>query len=264
MYGCIAIALVWLGIGSIKARRWARALLLIFSWSWLAMGVIALAFMAFMIPHTLANLPNSGGGNQPEMPPGAMVVMMVIIFLIFGVMFVVLPAVWTFFYSSQHVKTTCETRDPVTRWTDACPLPVLGFCVWLALGAPMMLIMPLTGQSATPFFGMFLTGLPAAAFYLALAGIWSYGAWSLYHLNQRTWWVMLIAFSLLVLSSILTFARHDILEMYQLMNYPETQIEQMRKTGLLVGNRMQWLMAIFMLPFLGYLLFIRKFFPRRS
>jgi hypothetical protein len=26
IYGCLAAALIWLGIGSIKARRWARAL----------------------------------------------------------------------------------------------------------------------------------------------------------------------------------------------------------------------------------------------
>src|SRR5882757_285048 len=39
VYVLLAVALIWLGIGSIKARRWARALLLIFSWSWLIMGV---------------------------------------------------------------------------------------------------------------------------------------------------------------------------------------------------------------------------------
>jgi hypothetical protein len=33
IYGVLAVALIWLGIGSIQARRWARALLLIFSWS---------------------------------------------------------------------------------------------------------------------------------------------------------------------------------------------------------------------------------------
>src|SRR5208283_4838121 len=31
IYGVLAVALVWLGIGSIMARRWARALLLVFS-----------------------------------------------------------------------------------------------------------------------------------------------------------------------------------------------------------------------------------------
>src|ERR1035438_2743222 len=40
IYGLLAVTLVWLGIGSIKKRRWVRALLLIFSWSWLIMGIV--------------------------------------------------------------------------------------------------------------------------------------------------------------------------------------------------------------------------------
>src|SRR5208283_2529435 len=62
IYGVLAVALVWLGIGSIKARRWARALLLIFSWSWLVMGVVMLVVMAFLLPRVLANVP-AGGPN---------------------------------------------------------------------------------------------------------------------------------------------------------------------------------------------------------
>jgi hypothetical protein len=50
MYGGLAVALIWLGIGSIKARRWARALLLIFAWSWLVMGVITVAVMTVVFP----------------------------------------------------------------------------------------------------------------------------------------------------------------------------------------------------------------------
>jgi hypothetical protein len=38
----------------------------------------------------------------------------------------------------------------------------------------------------------------------------------------------------------------------------------MQKTGLLVGNRMSWLMLFSVLPFLGYLLFVRKFLSRKS
>src|SRR5665647_2997139 len=45
IYGGLAVTLIWLGIGSIMARRWARALLLIFSWSWLVMGVVMTAVM---------------------------------------------------------------------------------------------------------------------------------------------------------------------------------------------------------------------------
>ena len=53
----------------------------------------------------------------------------------------------------------------------------------------------------------------------------------------------------------MTYARHDIIELYQLMGYPQAQIDQIQKTGLLTGNHTTWFMACSMLPFLGYLLF---------
>jgi hypothetical protein len=264
IYGVLAVALVWLGIGSIMARRWARALLLIFSWSWLVMGLFVVVIMAFFIPKMLANMSSSGTTDHPAMSSVMIDTMMITMLLTSGVFFVILPAVWTFFYNSRHVKATCETRDPVTRWTDACPLPVLGVCLWLAFSVPMMLIMPIAGHVVLPFFGMFLTGVPATVLYLAIAFIWSYAAWSLYKLEQRGWWLILIALCVFMVSGLLTYARHDVVEMYHLMGYPKAQIEQMQKTGLLTGNRMSWLMAFSVSPFLGYLLFIKKFLGRKS
>ena len=199
--------------------------------------------MVFLIPKMMANLSASGTPGHPAMPPAAMGMVMVFMFLMFGVFFVILPAVWTFFYNSRHVKATCETRDPVTRWTDACPLPVLGFCLWLAVSVPMMLIMPIAGHGVMPFFGIFLTGVPGSMLCLAIAAVWSYAAWSLYKLDPRGWWVILIALCVFMTSAFVTYARHDMMEMYRLMGYPEAQIEQIQKSGLLIGNHMMWLMA---------------------
>ncbi|MGP8202112.1 MAG: hypothetical protein ACLQU4_21705 [Limisphaerales bacterium] len=185
-------------------------------------------------------------------------------FLTLGVLFVILPAVWTFFYNSRHVKATCEVRDPIMRWTDTCPLPVLAICLWSLVSVPMMLIMPIVGHGVMPFFGIFLSGIPGSLFCLVIAAIWSYAGWSLYKLEQRGWWVILIAACLVMASSILTFARHDLTEMYHLMGYPEAQIEQIQKMGFLTGNYMGWFMSLCMLPFLGYLLFIKKYLRRHS
>src|ERR1035438_9907333 len=85
IYGCMAVALIWLGIGSIKARRWARALLLIFSWSWLVMGVFMTATMPFFMTKVFANLPPDAKTGQPAMPPAALTVMIVFMVLFFGV-----------------------------------------------------------------------------------------------------------------------------------------------------------------------------------
>jgi hypothetical protein len=263
IYGVLAVALIWLGIGSIQARRWARALLLIFSWSWLGLGIIMLIAMGFIMPKVFANMPASGAAHQPAMPPGAMTLMMVFMFVFFGVFFVLAPAVWVFFYNSRHVKATCEARDKVTRWTDACPLPVLGLCLWLLFSVPMMLMMPLAGHGVMPFFGIFLTGVPGTLACLVIAALWSYAAWLIYHLKPQGWWLILVALIVFMVSSLLTFARHDVLEMYQLMGYPQAQIDQIQKTGLLTANRMSWLMSLSVLPFLGYLIFVKKYFQSR-
>ena len=262
IYVVLAVALIWLGIGSTMARRWARALLLIFSWSWLVMGIIMSVVMPFAMAKVFTNLPRNPDG-QPGLPPAAVTGMIVFMVLFLVVFFVVVPAVWTFFYNSRHVKATCEARDPVTRWTDVCPLPVLAICLWLACSTPMMLLMPIIGHAVMPFFGMFLTGLPAMLFCLAIVALWLSAAWLLYRLDVRGWWLILIALLVFMASSVLTYSRHDMIEMYQLMGYPQVQIDQIQKTGLLTGNRMNWLMACSIIPFLGYLLFIKKYLPSK-
>ncbi|MGB7767713.1 MAG: hypothetical protein WBN22_02535 [Verrucomicrobiia bacterium] len=258
IYGVLAVALVWLGIGSIMARRWARALLLIFSWGWLIMGLCAVMGMAFIMPKILAGA--AGGPDKNHAVSAAAIAgVMAVMFVIFGVIFVILPAIWIFFYHSRHVKATCEARDPVTRWTDACPLPVLALCLWLLLAVPMLLLMPIVGHGVVPFFGTFLTGLPGSLLCLAIAALWAYAAWLLYKLDVRGWWLILIAMVVFMVSAVITYARHDIIEMYQLMGYPQAQIDQIQKTGLLTGNRMAWLTTFSMVPILGYILFVKKY-----
>jgi hypothetical protein len=259
IYGGLTVALIWLGIGSIQARRWARALLLIFSWSWLVMGVFVTAVMPFFMGKTFANLPPNAKTGQPAMPPGvitAVIVGMTIFFLVFMVL---VPALWIYFYGSRHVKATCEARDPVTRWTEACPLPVLGFCLWTWLAVPMMLLMPLAGHAVMPCFGTFITGLPAGLFCVVVAAVWGVAGWWLYRLDARGWWLILGGMTVFMVSALLTYANHDIIEMYQLQGLPAAQIEQIQKMGLFTGNRMSWFTVLCTLPFLGYLVFIKKY-----
>ena len=266
IYGGLAVALVWLGIGSLRARRWARALLLIFSWSWLIVGLICMVGMAFVMPKVLAQQSAAGGASgQPAMPAAAIAGAMAFMFLFFGVFFILLPLVWLFFYKSPHVNATCKARDPVTRWTDACPLPVLALCLWLLFAVPMLLLMPIVGHGVIPFFGIFLTGLPGSLLCLAVAALWVYASWLLYKLDVRGWWLILIAFFVFTLSAVVTYARHDVIEMYRLMGYPEAQIEQIQKIGLMTDHHMTWLTMLFMLPFLAYILFVKKYFkPKPS
>jgi hypothetical protein len=264
VYAGLAVILIWLGIGSLKARRWARALLLILAWSWLVIGVMAMAFMVALFPTMLANINRNMPAGQPGMPPAAMAAIMVVTGLILGFMFILIPSVWVYFYGSRHVKATCEARDPVPRWTDACPLPVLAVSLWLWCGVPMFVLLPVAYHGVAPFFGSFIQGVTGGLFYLSLAAIWAWAAWRLYRLDVRAWWVLLVALVLFSVSSLLTYAHHDIVEMYRLMGYPEAQIEQIQKSGLMTGNRVTWLAGCCMLPFLGYLLFVKKYLRAKA
>ncbi len=261
IYVTLAAALIWLGIGSIMARRWARALLLIFSWSWLVMGILMTILMPIVASQIFSQAANPTNG-QHSMPPGAAAGIIIFMVLFFGAFFVVMPGIWVFFYRSRHVKATCEARDPIMRWTDACPLPVLGFCLWLMLSVIMLLIMPFIGRGVVPLFGIFLNGAPAAFFDLAMAGLWAYSAYLLYHLKPLGWWIILIALVTYTVSGLVTFAQHDMAEFYQRMGYPPDQIAQIQKIGFI--GHMNWFMLGCMVPFLGYLLFIKQYLGEKN
>jgi hypothetical protein len=261
IYGVLAIVLIWLGVGSIMARRWARALILILSWSWLIMGIVALAFMIISEPQIAADMQQAHRAGQPEVPASALEAGMVVFM---GVIFVILPAIWIFFYGSKQTKATCEARDPVVRWTDRCPLPVLGLCIWLGWCLPMMLVAAVMFHPVLPFFGMFLTGIAGIAEYLFLIAAWAYSVWALYKLDMRGWWVLFITKALFGISGFLTYCKHDPSELYQLMGFPEQQIARMQKFNFFQGGRMAWVVVFFEVPWLCYLIYVRKFFPRKD
>jgi hypothetical protein len=257
LYGGLAAALIWLGIGSIMARRWARALILIFSWAWLVMGVFMVFFMGYFMPKAWENMPSVNG--QPAIPQGTIFIMTVFGVLFAAIFFVILPLVWIFFYANHHTQATVEMRDPVRRWTDACPLPVLGLSLWLFISALTMLFFPVLYHGIAPFFGVFLSGLLGSLLYVAVAGVWAYCAWRLYNMDVRGWWIALIAVLLYMVSSLMTFARHDALEMYHLMGYPQAQIDQLQKLDVFSGNKMIRTMLVFFVPFLGYIVYVKQY-----
>jgi hypothetical protein len=264
IYGGLAVALIWLGVGSIMTRRWARALLLIISWASLIIGVISLVFMAAMTPQIIAAMQSAQPAGQAALPDAAKYGALIFIGAIFGVILIVIPAIWVFFYGSKHVKATCEARDPVERWTDRCPLPVIAGSLMTAFGTLSMLATALSGHGAIPFFGIILSGLPGTLVYIAWALIMGYGAWAMYRLDPRGWWVIFALMCVWPISSALTFWHHDMAEFYQLMGYSADQMAGIQKIGLFKGQGMVWLTLFSAVPWIGFLLYLRKFFRRSA
>lgn len=263
LYLFLAIVLVWLGVGSIMARRWARALLVIWSWSFFVLSLLSMANIVLVGSQVRATMKAAQPPGQTPLSDAQTTAFIIVPMLMMGIFFVALPLIWGLFYGGKNVKATCEARDPKIRWTDRCPLPVLAMVLWLAVGALSMLLMP-GFHVVAPFFGVLLSGAAGTVFYLLLALVWAYCAWALYHLDRRGWWVIFVALILLCVSNVITYSRHDLGEFYAAMGYSAAQLKSIQVLSGMGRRPMMWASLIFVVPFLAYLFYIGKFFPDRA
>ncbi len=268
MYLLAAVFFIWIGIGSILARRWARALMLIASWFWLVVGLIGLigfawiypAIQATMLKASAAGAPSAPGSANPAGAPEMVAFIQGCMFVALGVFYVLLPVAFVLFYRSPHVKATCEARDPRPRWTDRCPLPVLGLSLFEGLGALACLGVAL-GYRVLAVFGFILTGLPALVLGLALAVLLALMAPATYRLAPWAWWAA-AAFWCLGAASVVATAFHpfDWWQLYRQMGFNTEQLEQTGLGALLQSNRLVWISSVGFLPWLLYLVWVRRFF----
>lgn len=255
MYVGLAVMFVWLGIGSMKGRRWARAISLVLGWSWLLVGLVTLVMTTWILPSVLRASNEAG-----QVPPAALAVAMLFALGFTAVFFVLIPGAIVLFYRSPHVKATCEAMDPTPRWTDACPLPVLAVALWCWFASAMMLSMPLAYNGALPLFGFIITGLPGMLIFAVLAAALGYAGWSMYRLQLTGWWLVFIILAGLTISNMVTFAKVDLATMYREMGFPEQQIAHIERINVFGPTQIVMWTAMFMIPVLGYLLFIKKYF----
>ncbi len=229
----LAIISIWLGVGTLMARRWARALSLLIAWGWLASGLVILGYSLL----------------AQNVPPG-MVGMFVLITLVAGA--------FVLFYGSKNVKATFEARDPHLRWTDKCPLPVLA----LSLSYGLIGISALVGFYANtpiPFFGKMLTGLASQAYYVLQLAMAAYLAWGTYHLTRKAWVVSVAMTVFLGMSTVVSYSIIDMTTLYRAMNVPFDQIALMREQGWDTA-RIAMITGVLTLAWLAYLVYVKKYF----
>lgn len=256
-YVLLAAWFISMGIGSFKARRWARALILTSSWIWLICGICGLISLLLFMPNIYDSMTETA-----EMPRGFILVMKCVMAAFMTIFYVLIPGVLVLFYRSPHVKATCQSRDPQLRWTDKCPLPVLALSMLFTVWAVSMLTMGAYGWTF-PFFGTILTGISGAAVVLTLALCLAYLAWSIYRLSINAWWCALLLTIAWAVSTAVTFSRISIWDLYEKMNMPEEQLESMRQF-MPHDSTMLLMFAISFAAFLAYLLYTKKFFKQNT
>ena len=255
-YVLLAVWFIWMGIGSIQTRRWARALLLVTSWLWLITGITGLLFMLLLLPDLFDQM-----GKNAQMPPEMAMVMKYVTIGYMGIFYVVIPGALVLFYGSKHVKATCEQRDPRIRWTDKCPLPVLALSLIFGFWAASVLLMGFYGW-AIPFFGSILSGMAGAGVALLGMLLLGYVSWGTYRLTIKAWWCAVLLVVAWGISAGITFSRVSLMEFYERMNFPAQQLELMEQYTLTHEPRIVLFSTLWVGVALAYLLYTKRFFAR--
>ena len=267
-YLFLAVVLLTLGIGSIQAKRWARALTLIISWYWLAVGVLVTILLTAVLPVTMRTAMaqahhNMGGTPAAPVPTGVIAVILTVIIVMAAFFLVLVPIAFVIFYSRSDVAETCRHRDPVERWTDRAPLPVVGASVVLALGSAYMLVVAIT-TPLFPFFGRYLTGTAGTAGFLVLAVLDLYLAYSLYRLQSSGWWLAMTTLTVRIISMVLTYARADLMRAYSRVGFSDAQLRIMNANPMIRGHVILWWSLFSMVILFGFLIWIKRYFNDRA
>jgi hypothetical protein len=253
-YLLIAMWFISMGIGSMRARRWARALTLVFSWIWLITGVIGFVFVGLLMPDMFEQMSRGG-----QIPQEIAVIMTYVVIAFMTVIYIIIPGVFVLFYGSKNVKMTCEVQDPRVRWTDKIPLPVLALTLIFAFGGFCMPMMVFYG-SVVPVFGRLVNGIPGALILLFIALTLAFLARGTYTLRTSAWWGAFVLSTLGGMTTIITFLRVNLMEFYERMNFPVQQMEIMQQVSLPANTSLAVCTALWIIAFLGYLLYTRRYF----
>lgn len=255
-YCAIAAWFITMGVGSILARRWARALILTSAWIWLACGISGTVFLGMMMGDMFDMMAANG-----QTPPGFAQAMKISMIVFSAVFYVAFPGALVLFYRGAYVRATCEYRNPAPSWTDACPMPVLAHVLLFVTLSVSMLLMGAYNW-ALPFFGVILSGPGGAAAAIAVAGLSAGLAWGAYKLKPAALW----GSAALVLawggSAFVTFIRADLMEFYEKAGVPPQQLDMMRpllETGgfqkpMLIGIPL-WVVAL-----LALLIYTKRYY----
>lgn len=254
MYLAIAALFITLGIGSMAARRWAPPLITILSVAWLIMGLFGSVGMIFVLPQAFAAIP----AEQRTFATGCAAV-------IFGLFGFVVPAIFLLFYRSRDVKATVERLDPVPRWTDRVPMPLLAFALWMFAGAASLLFTGLAYR-AFPYGSFMLRGWQLIAVQSAMAILLAWVGVGTLRRQRAAWWTALGFLIFGIVYGVVAIPRMNYEAWYKAANMPvdRNQLEMM-KAMYSSPLFLVW-MGVIWAAYLGFLLYIRRYFfgPRTA
>lgn len=248
VYAVFTFYFVTIGIGSIRARRWARAVALAVSSIWAILGVGSIASLFFTIPRMLVLI-----------PPSRTTAVVTIMVSTSVILYFLVPMAFVLFYRSPHVRATCEARDPKPRWTDRAPVPVLAVSIILAFTA--IVLVATLAHPAVPLPGTILTGASAMVVILGIAGLFAFLSVQFFRLKRSAWWTLVLLQVAAAIVWTLTLRTFDVNAWYQATGVPVTpQVQVMHLERLFHSAAFQAVTIAVWIAYLALLVWMRRYF----
>ncbi len=266
-YAFASATLLVLGLGSISIKRWARALTLVISWYWLVTGALMTILLTAVLPVSVrgflaqARQAATTAAPAPDVSTGIMAVILTVIIVFVAFFLIAVPIGFLLFYSRKDVEQTCRQRDPVERWTDRAPLPVLGASVVLFVSSISTLVMAIS-TPIFPFFGQYLGGIAAAACFLVVGFVDLYLAFAIFRIQVAGWWIAVLTVPIRLVSMGLTYAKADLMFAYSKMGMSDQQMKILNENPMFRGHVILWWSLLSLVIFFGYLIWLKRYFKR--
>ena len=259
----IGVALVWSGIGTLQRRRWVRPIMLCLGWTWLVtgiMGVLALVVVMPLMNQVMQEQLQQQRGQVPPGMAGITTLSTVIGVAVSVVLYVIVPALLVWYFMRRAVRDQLHAADPVRRWTDACPIPVLGLALAHGLMVPIFLVTIVYG--AMPVLDRIVTGPPVIALAVVLAAINAVIARGCYRMRGWAWWGSVVFTLGTIVSMVIFLAAGNLFELYRAIGMSDQQLDLLSSAGGTFTMLTMANVAIGSLLSAVYLLWVRRHFVR--
>ncbi|VGO11529.1 hypothetical protein PDESU_00073 [Pontiella desulfatans] len=248
-----------MGLGSMKAKRWARALVLVGAWVTVFFGTLGLALVLYILPELHGLMLNSGL-IAPAVSMGILYFVILVLFLLQ----VLFPMVAIAFYSLRGVQVTCERLHPAPCWTDKVPLPLLAMALVSIMGS-LSILTGATTNYVVFLFGKIVAGGLGMVIVLAISVACGYIGWGAFSRKIHAWWG---AYALVLLTSssmMLTFSEMDMETLYAQMGYTAEQIERLGQYSAFNPAMLTFISCIWGIMACVYLVWVRDcFYPEKD
>lgn len=282
-YLVLAAGFVTVGIGSMRAREWARITMIVVSSIWLAFGVLGTLFSAVLMPAILRQQQQTMP-QQPPLPEGFHTMVLVITVAIQAAFMIVLPLSLLLFYCGKNVKATCQaagraigtlgsvgslgpsgpsgTLPQAPRW----PVPIVILIVWFAFCALSVLSVAFWVPSVA-FFGTFIRGVSAQIILVAIGVLYAYCAWAFYRLRKEGWVLAVVTSVFWLVSGVVSLI---VLGPARMLEESYKQMKIPQPTGAPFMLNPQAMTGIFIISllasagFVALIVYCKRFFTART